>query len=116
MTALHALNGHDSPSPAASNPGQNTVNRSLTPKRARRLVENDDYAAFARRILRAYARRVAMGDVEALTLMLGLSAEIDTAIGQAVTGLRAFGYSWAEIGSRLGITRQAAQQRWGQAS
>jgi hypothetical protein len=26
------------------------------------------------------------------------------------------GYSWAEIGSRLGVTRQAAQQRWGQAS
>jgi hypothetical protein len=45
--------------------------------------------------------------------MLGLSAEIDTAIAQAVTGLRGFGYSWAEIGSRLGITRQAAQQRWG---
>ncbi len=45
--------------------------------------------------------------------MLGLSAEIDTAIGQAVTGLRAYGYSWAEIGARLGVTRQAAQQRWG---
>ena len=53
------------------------------------------------------------GGVEALTLMLGLFAEIDSAIAQAVTGLRAFGYSWAEIGSRLGITRQAAQQRWG---
>ena len=48
--------------------------------------------------------------------MLGLSAEIDTAISQAVTGLRQFGYSWAEIGSRLGITRQAAQQRWGRAA
>jgi hypothetical protein len=79
-------------------------------------VENEEYAAFARRVLRAYARRVATGDVEALTLMTSLSAEIDTAIGQAVTGLRAVGYSWAEIGSRLGITRQAAQQRWGQAS
>ena len=89
------------------------VNHSLTTKRRRRVVENDEYAAFARRILRAYARRVADGDVEALTLMLGLSAEIDDAIGQAVTGLRGFGYSWAEIGSRLGVTRQAAQQRWG---
>ena len=45
--------------------------------------------------------------------MLGLSAEIDTPSAQAVHGLRGFGYSWAEIGSRLGITRQAAQQRWG---
>jgi hypothetical protein len=113
---LHALNGPDDTSPPASHAGPNTVNKSLTPRRARRLVENDDYAAFTRRILRAYARRVADGDVEALTLMLGLSAELDTAIGQAVTGLRQFGYSWAEIGSRLGITRQAAQQRWGQAS
>ena len=89
------------------------VKKPLTPDRRTRLVENDDYAAFARRILRAYARRVADGDVEALTLMLGLSAEIDTAIAQAVTGLRGSGYSWAEIGSRLGITRQAAWQRWG---
>jgi hypothetical protein len=26
------------------------------------------------------------------------------------------GYSWTEISSRLGITRQAAQQRWGTSS
>ena len=88
----------------------------LTPNRAGRVRENDEYAAFARRVLRAYARRVADGDVEALTLMTDLADEIDTAIGQAVTGLRAFGYSWAEIGSRLGVTRQAAQQRWGRTS
>ena len=113
MTALHALNGHDTASPAASPAGQDTVKTPLTANRAGRTVENDEYAAFARRILRAYARRIADGDVEALGLMLGLSAEIDTAISQAVTGLRQFGYSWAEIGSRLGITRQAAQQRWG---
>jgi hypothetical protein len=88
----------------------------LTPNRAGRVIENGEYAAFARRVLRAYARRVADGDVEALTLMLGLSAEIDIAISQAVSGLRGFGYSWAEIGSRLGITRQAAWRRWGRAS
>ena len=85
----------------------------LTPKRAGRVRENDEYAAFARRVLRAYARRVADGDVEALILMFGLAAEIDDAITEAVKGLRATGYSWAEIGSRLGVTRQAAQQRWG---
>jgi hypothetical protein len=113
MTALHALGRPDDPSHPASSAGPDTVNTLLTPKRARRLVENDDYAAFTRRILRAYARRVADGDVEALILMTSLADEIDTAIGQAVTGLRQSGYSWAEIGSRLGITRQAAQQRWG---
>ena len=47
--------------------------------------------------------------------MLGLADEIDTAIAEAAKGLRDCGYSWAEIGSRLGITRQAAQQRWGTA-
>ena len=113
MTALHALPGPQGTSRQASPAGRNTVNKSLTPDRPRRVVENDEYAAFLGRVLRAYARRVAAGDVEALTLMLGLSGQIDDAIGQAVSGLRGSGYSWAEIGNRLGITRQAAQQRWG---
>jgi hypothetical protein len=91
----------------------NTVKGTLTPKRPRRQVENDEYGAFVRRVLRAYGRRVGDGDVEALVLMVGLADEIDAAIGEAVIGLRARGYSWAGIGSRLGITRQAAQQRWG---
>jgi hypothetical protein len=85
----------------------------LTPKHPRRQVENDEYTAFVRRILCAYSRRVGDGDIEALALMLGLADEIDTAIAEAIKGLRARGYSWAEIGARLGITRQAAQQRWG---
>ncbi|MGH3712841.1 MAG: hypothetical protein ACRDT4_05185 [Micromonosporaceae bacterium] len=92
----------------------NTVNAVLTPDRpVRRVVENDQYAAFTRRIIRAYARRVATGDVEALTDMLQLADELNTAITTAAKGLHAFGYSWAEIGDRAGITRQAAQQRWG---
>jgi hypothetical protein len=86
--------------------------RPAAPRR-RDVVENDEYAAFVRRIIRAYARRVATGDVEALTDMVGLSSLLDEAIGQAVTGLRSHGYSWADIGARLGISRQAAQQRWG---
>ena len=113
MSHLHALDGPGTPSSAGHPAGPDTVKDTLTPDRAGRGVENDEYAAFARRVLRAYARRVADGDVEALILMFGLAAEIDTAITEAVKGLRGFGYSWAEIGTRLGITRQAAQQRWG---
>jgi len=113
MSPVRALNGHATTSHPASPAGPDTVKNPLTPNQPGLVVENDEYAAFARRVLRAYARRVADGDVEALTLMTGLAEEIYTAISQAVTGLRAFGYSWAEIGSRLGITRQAAQQRWG---
>lgn len=91
-----------------------TVNQSLTPKRRRPVVENDEYAAFVRRVIRAYSRRVASGDIDAITGMAATAAELDTAIHQAVSGLRTrHGYSWAEIAVRLGITRQGAQQRWG---
>ncbi|MBU8858652.1 MULTISPECIES: hypothetical protein [unclassified Micromonospora] len=93
-----------------------TVKASLTriPRQKRReVVENDAFAAFARRIIRAHGRRVAAGDVEALRDLVALSTNLDEAIGEAVIGLRAFGYSWSEIGTRLGISKQAAQQRWG---
>ena len=90
-----------------------TVNTSLTLHRRRRVVENDEYAAFLRRVIRAYSRRVAVGDIEAIADMTALADEIAAATQAAVTDLRGHGYSWADIGLRLGITRQAAQQRWG---
>jgi hypothetical protein len=90
-----------------------SVNKSLTSKRRKPPVENDDFAAFARRVIAAYSRRVAQGDIEAITAMAALADDLDAAIRRAITGLREHGYSWAEIGIRLGITRQAAQQRWG---
>ena len=89
------------------------VNYALTSKRRRLPVENDEYAAFIRRAIRAYTARVANGDIDALTTMAAIADGFDTAIGQAITGLRSFGYSWADIAARLGVTRQAAQQRWG---
>ena len=89
------------------------VKKRLTAGRRRRVTENDEYAAFARRVLRAYARRVAKGDIDALAEMTAMAADLDTAIRQAVAGLRAAGYSWSDIGTQVGVTRQAAQQRWG---
>ena len=94
-------------------PGRCAVNKSLTAKRRYRIVENDQYAAFLRRVIRAYSRRVAAGDIEAITDMARLADNLDDATRQAITGLRQFGYSWAVIALRLGITRQGAQQRWG---
>jgi len=90
-----------------------SVNKPLTAKRRYRVVENDQYAAFLRRVIRAYSRRVAAGDIEAITAMTRLSDHLQDATRQAITGLRASGYSWADIAMRLGITRQGAQQRWG---
>lgn len=92
---------------------KNTVRPALTPKPRRDVVENDAYAAFARRVLRAYARRVAAGDIEALADLTTLSHEVEQAIRTAVVGLREFGYSWADIAARVGITRQSAHERWG---
>ena len=90
-----------------------SVNGSLTPNLRRRVVENDQYAAFIRRAIRAYSRRVAAGDIEAIADMTAMADEIGSAIQDAITGLRSTGYSWADIALRLNITRQAAQQRWG---
>jgi hypothetical protein len=113
MSHLHGLTTPYDRTPGVAPSTLNNVKARLTAKRPRRPVENDEYAAFARRVLRAYSRRIAQGDIDALADMAGLAAEIDTAMGHAVTGLRRQGYSWAEIGTRLAITRQAAQQRWG---
>ena len=77
-------------------------------------MENTDYAAFAARVIRGHARRIADGDIDDLADLPRLSRELDAATQQAVDGLRGFGYSWADIAARLGTTRQAAQQRWGQ--
>jgi hypothetical protein len=102
-----------SPRPPSPRSAENAVNDDLTPKRRRPVTENSEYAAFARRILRAYGRRIATGDVEALAQIVELSSDIDDAIRDAVNGLRTAGYSWTEIAVRIGVTRQAAQQRWG---
>jgi uncharacterized MAPEG superfamily protein len=105
-----------------------TVNPALTPNRpnrsrsgrttraSRNVVENDDYAAFTQRVIAAHGRRIARGDIEGLATLAGLADDIDTALREAITGLRAAGFSWADIATRLGVTRQAAQQRWGDES
>ena len=93
------------------------VKGSLTPDRlARPVVENDGYAAFARRVLRAAGRRVAAGDVDGLADLVALSDEVERSVREAVGGLRTCGYSWGEVAARVGVTRQAAQQRWGSPS
>jgi hypothetical protein len=88
------------------------VNRAMTRKRRGRVVENDEYAAFLRRVLRAYARRIGKGDIDEFAEMAAIAAEMDQILRQAVAGLRAAGFSWADIAARTGTTRQAAWKRW----
>ncbi len=77
------------------------------------LTEADKFGAFARRIMRAYGRRVADRDIEGLAGLAALRTELDVQIADTAKALQAQGYSWAEIGRTLGISKQAAQQRFG---
>jgi hypothetical protein len=94
---------------------KNAVKPGLRRKRAKRSVQNSEYLGFVRRILTAYARRVAAGDVEALHSLAALTAEVDAVTRLAVVGLRKYPYhySWSEIAGRLGVSRQGAQMRYG---
>jgi hypothetical protein len=85
-----------------------------TPRVARQcMTEADKFGAFARRIMRAYGRRVADRDIEGLKGLVDLRTELDDQIRASAKALQEQGYSWAEIGRVLGISKQAAQQRFG---
>ena len=79
-------------------------------------VETDGYRAMLGRMLRAYTRRVGEGDIAELSGMAAFAADADAALVDTVHRLRSTAggaYSWAQIGDALGITRQAAQKRFG---
>lgn len=79
-------------------------------------VTDRAYFDFLRRIVTAGRRRItASADLEGLAELGELAAILNDEIAAAVTALRGDLHhpaSWAEIGDALGITRQAAQQRF----
>lgn len=87
-----------------------TVKRRLTRER-----ETPEYAAFVRRSIRAHGRRCAGADPEDLAELINMTQALDAAIIDAVKGQRDAGFSWGQIAAPLGITRQAAQMRFGPA-
>lgn len=93
--------------------------RKTTTKRQRKTYEAPDMAAFVRRTMRAMVRRAEAGDLEVISALQSIRDAVDAAMVDAATGLRTpdqFGhaYSWTDIGRELSITRQTAQQRFGQ--
>lgn len=89
-----------------------------------RVVENSEFCGMMRRMMRAHRRRVANGSVEDLAQLVALRAELDETIGDAaralhqgdaVDGEAPNGPSWTEIAKVLGISRQAARQKFAQA-
>jgi hypothetical protein len=76
-------------------------------------VENEPYAGMLRRMLGAFAKRVAATDPNDLRHFADLERHVAEARATAVAGLREQGYSWAEIGRGLKVTKQEAQRRYG---
>ncbi len=84
-------------------------------KKERKVVETGEFLSFMRRMVRATSRRVADRDIEALAGLQLLRDELDAEMAKAVATLRTpegGGYSYTDVGRVLGITRQAAQQRF----
>ncbi len=89
------------------------VKKTTVRKRPKKERSTFEFDAFVRRCLKAYAARVATGDIEALRTLATLTEEVDATITLAVIGLREHHYSWEAIGEALGMSRQGAQQRYG---
>lgn len=78
------------------------------------MMEPADHQRWLRDV-RALGRRI--DDPEGLGQAVEVLAELESAIGEAVTRLRAEdGYSWADVGRGARLTKQGAQQRWGRRS
>ncbi len=67
---------------------------------------------FAKRGILAYAKRAGEGDIELLGDVASLHDEVDAAVGVAARALNAQGFSWAEIGDRLGMDRRSAWDKY----
>lgn len=74
-------------------------------------------------MVRSVTRRLAADDQEGenwelpeLAELVALRNEADAALVAGVQAMRRHGMSWADIGRELGITRQAAHERFGKAS
>lgn len=88
----------------------------LTAVHQRRRHEAPDMEAFLRRGLMALARRAGEGDMEAVEALSRLQVDVDQQLAAGVAGMRGKGYSWGQLAQPLGVTRQAAQQRWAHAT
>lgn len=76
--------------------------------------EANELEAFVKRMFRALVRRAADGDLEAVEALARLSRSCEAAARQAGDAAWRHGYSYTQLADALGITRQAARQRFRQ--
>lgn len=77
-------------------------------------MDNVEYVEdFARRIVKRAGVRIAeVYEGADLAALADLRRTVDEALAVAVAGMREQGYSWAVIGAELGMSRQAAHERF----
>lgn len=111
------------PAPVAAQ-GESAVSEVLTAKPARksrsRHKENREWFGFLRRSIRAAGTRVVAQGPDDLAELVALRGQLDQVITDTARKLNSAengsgqAWSWSEIGAACGITKQSAQQRWGQ--
>ena len=90
-----------------------SVPAALRPRRPARKKSDAEFAGFVRRTIRAHAARVAAGEIEHLASLAAARDAVEEGLRLAIAGQRQQGKSWTKIGDVLGISKQAAQQRYG---
>jgi hypothetical protein len=78
--------------------------------RAERYHETSEFAQMAVRMVRALARRIGAGDAAEFSALWELREAADGAAVLALDELQSRGYSWAEIGAEVGMSKQALSQ------
>lgn len=58
-------------------------------------------------------REVPVEDLRAITSLVATMEEVERTLAGAIDRARHDGYSWSQIGTALGVSKQAAQQRYG---
>jgi hypothetical protein len=79
-------------------------------QRSERRTETGEFGSAAVRMIRTMARRVGASDIAEFGAMWEVMTEAEHAVTGAIDGLRASGFSWAEIGAEVGWSKQRLSQ------
>jgi hypothetical protein len=85
----------------------------MSTKYSRQRKETEELIAGIRRQVIGLEQRAAEDDPWVMAEMVNLSDELRFASVRVVAALRRAGYTWSAIGFELGLTRQAAFERYG---
>lgn len=74
--------------------------------------EANELEAFVKRMFSALVKRAAAGDLEAVEALARLSRSCEAATKEAGDAAWRHGYSYTQLADALGVSRQAARQRF----